>query len=360
MVGGKKARISAIDLVRFFCAIGILVHHYFFYFWKDDAGLGTQPRFRNGIFLVEVFLILSGYFTVKHFAKIKLKKSEESIDSRFKISIKYTFDKFKVFIPYIIIAVLLGFAYGVINDNFALKRIIAHAEALPQELSLGSGLMNAFLRIYHVPSLWYLSLLFFTLPVFCVVATIKKKYVRNWILFMFVCVYYTNYWYGGFVGVDGIIRIFAGLSLGLLLFEFTEYFKTIKLNTLAKILLQCAELFFIFYIVVNLFSRGDTIRPVTNSPYFFNMMLFSFLGLSFILSKQTFTHKINFKFTSFLGAISLPLYLLHMPIQHFINHYLGDSISFKKALVLSSITSIVISIVVYLIVRKFCYKKAAQ
>lgn len=357
MVGGKKTRISAIDLVRFFCAIGILVHHYFFYFWKDEAGLGTQPRFRNGIFLVEIFLILSGYFTVKHFSKVKLKKTESSLDNRFKFSIKYTFSKFRVFIPYIIIAILLGFAYGIITENFSLKRIIAHAEALPQEFSLGSGFMNAFLRICHVPSLWYLSLLFFTLPIFCVIATTKKKYIRNWLILIFVSAYYTNFWDGSFVSINGIIRIFAGLSLGLLLYEFTEYFKTFKLNTTTKIILQFTELFFIFYITANLFARGDTLRPINSSPHFPNMMLFSFLGLSFILSKQTYTHMINSKITSFLGAISLPLYLLHMPIQKFINYYLGDSIGFKKALLLSSITSIVISIVVYLIVKKICYKK---
>ncbi len=358
MRGGKKEeRIFVIDLIRFFLAIGILFHHYFGYFWVDPAGLGTKPRFRNGIVLVEIFLILSGYFTVRHFRKLKLKKTESTIDGRFKIAIEYTIKKFKAFLPYVLVALLVGIAYGLISDGFTAKNIVAQLEVFPQEMTLNSGYMNTFERLYHVPPLWYLSLSFIVFPVFCVFATFNKKpYLRNWLLFMALTIYYTTFWHGDFVGVEGIIRVLAGLLFGLLLYDFVEYFKTKKLKTWMRVGLQILEVLFVAYIGWKLTFRGDTLRPVTKTSDFFNIVLFSWFGLAFILSRQDFAHKINLRIAPLLGKLSLPIFLLHLPIENLIHYYLQDLIGFKWCLVFSVIISIIASAVVCFVVELIAKK----
>ena len=162
MNGGKKSRISAIDLVRFACAIGIMFHHFFFFFWQDEANLGTKPRFRIGFVIVEIFLIIAGYFAAKHFKNRKVQK--DSLEIRAKESVKYTLKKFKGFLPYVVIAVFLGLIYSLISHDFSIPQLVSQLEKLPQELLLDSGNTSYFVRGMHVALLWYLSLLFFVFP----------------------------------------------------------------------------------------------------------------------------------------------------------------------------------------------------
>ncbi len=351
MHGGKKkkTRISGIDLVRFACAIGIMLHHIFMYFWKDEQELGTEPRFRCGFIIVEIFLIVAGYFAAKHFKGRRAKKNE-SLEIRAKEAVKYTLAKFRGFLPYVIIAILLGVVYSLISNNFSIAHLIYQLEKLPQEFLFDSGNANYFARFTHVAPLWYLSLLFFVFPIFCTLAMSKKKYIRNWLYFVFISIYYSLIYSGSFVGFNGMIRIFAGLAAGQLLFDFVEYIKKKKIKTSTRIALQFAEVFFVYYIIDKLLHRGDIIRPVDKNPYMYNFVLFSWLGLALLLGEKTYSYKINSRFISFLGQISFPLYLFHFPIMMIIHTILGGNLSFKFELIITSVISIIFSIVVYLII----------
>ena len=345
-----KKRISGIDLVRFLCAIGILVHHFMFFFWYDKAELGTQPRLRSGYVIVEIFLIIAGYFAAKHFKNQKNKPSDDSLESRAKTAVKYTFKKFKSFMPYIIIAVLLGLVYSLIKYGFSLDNLVAQLEDIPQELLLDSGNISWFGRAGHVAPLWYLSLLFFVFPIFCTLSMSKKPFARNWIYFVFAFLYYSQIFNGSYDGFEGMIRIFTGLALGQLLFDFVEYIKDKQIQKRTRILLQIAELFCVYYIIEKLLVRGDVFRPVEDSPYLFNFILCAWTGLALMLSEKTYSHKINSSFISFLGKIALPLYLFHTQIGFIIHYFTDGKMDFKWELALSASISIIFSIGVYLII----------
>ena len=160
----KKSHTYVIDLIRFICAIGIVVHHCAFLYYIDPNGIPGNFRFRIGLILVEVFLIISGYFTAAHFKTNRILK----LETRFKKSIKYTFKKFKVFIPYIIISVLLGFTVSLIINGLTGQNLIEELSKLPEELTLNSVFYNTFVIPAHDPSLWYLSATFLVFPLFCV------------------------------------------------------------------------------------------------------------------------------------------------------------------------------------------------
>ena len=353
MRGGnkKKSRISGIDLVRFACAIGILLHHAFFFFWQDEKEFGTEPRFRVGFIIVEIFLIIAGYFAAQHFKKRRARKID-SLEIRAKEAVKYTLKKFKGFFPYIVIALFLGVIYSLISHEFSIAHLIYQFEKLPQELLFNSGNVDYFTRHTHLAPLWYLSLLFFVFPIFCTLAMSKKKYIRNWLYFVFLSVYYSIFFDGQYIGFEGMIRIFAGLAAGQLLFDFVEFIKKKKIKTMTRVLLQFAELFFIYYIIDKLLNRGDIIRPVTANPYMFNFMLFSWLGLALMLGEKTYSYKINSRFISFLGQVSFPLYLFHLPIMMIIHTTFGKNLGFKYELLISATISIIFSIIIFLIISK--------
>ena len=177
-----------------------------------------------------------------------------------------------------------------------------------------------------------------------------KKYIRNWLYFLFVSVYYSQLYDGQYIGFDGMIRIFAGLAVGQLLFDFVELIKDKEIKTPVRVFCQIAEFFFAYYIIDKLLARGDILRPVTHSSYTYNIMLFSFLGLAFILGRKSYSHKLSSRLISFLGQIAFPLYLFHVPIMFIIHNYVGEDFGFKKELILSSAVSLVFSAIIYFII----------
>ena len=355
MNGGRKARISGIDFVRFACAISIMLHHFFFFFWKDEANLGTQPRFRGGFIVVEIFLIIAGYFAAAHFKKQR-KLKNNTLENRFKISVRYTIKKFKKFMPCVVIAIALGLAYTIISTDFRLSNVIAQLEKLPQELLLDSGNTNYFSRNMHVSPLWYLSLLFFVFPFFCTLATSEKKYIRNWIYFVFISIYYSIEFSGSYMGINGMVRIFAGLAAGQLLFDFVEFTKRKKIKQKTRIALQFVEIFCVLYMASKLLCRGDIFRPATDSSNAYNFVLAAWTCLALLLSKKTYSYKINSKSISFLGEVSFPLYLFHAPIIFIFHHITGGNMNFWHELFISSSISILFSIIVFKIIN---FKKEA-
>ena len=351
----KKSRNYVIDLIRFICAIGIVIHHCAFLYYIDPNEIPDNSRFRIGIILVEIFLIVSGYFTAKHFKTNRILK----LETRFKDSIKYTLKKFKVFIPYIIISVLLGLAVSLIINGLTRQHLIEEISKLPEELTLSSVFYNTFVIPAHNPALWYLSATFLAFPLFCVLSASHKKFTRDWIYLIAILVYYTTFWTGSFTSWDALIRVFIGLAFGQLLFDLVEYFKTIKLKKSQKVYLTVIELSCALLIFAQIASRGDALRPVINNPTIFNILLAAFVQLLLVLSEQTYSTKINFKFFSFLGKFSLPIYLLHYPVLILVGHMLSN-LDYKPKVVIAIISSLVCSAIIFLIVDYISRKKSKQ
>ena len=80
-----------------------------------------------------------------------------------------------------------------------------------------------------------------------------------WLYFLFVSVYYSQLYDGQYIGFDGMIRIFAGLAVGQLLFDFVELIKDKEIKTPVRIFCQIAEFFF-----VNLLILGKIMKHSNN------------------------------------------------------------------------------------------------
>lgn len=208
----KSDRNSVVDLIKFFSAVLIAFLHFSLIF----DPFPEFSRFRSAYILVEVFLIITGYFTAKHFAK---KRKAASIDATAKAIIEYVKKKFLPLIPFALIGILIGVVSNVIAGGlFTPRAFYDELIKIPMEL-IGFSFTKVESNVFYSGQLWYLTALFMAFPIFAFISYSKKKYLRNLLLAIFVCVYYCGIWYPDGAGFCGICRVFAGLCLGQLIFS---------------------------------------------------------------------------------------------------------------------------------------------
>lgn len=158
-----------IELQRFIGAILILLHHSFVF--------GERPISAMGLFFVEFYFILTGYFTAKHFSYL----SEKCILP--KESLLYMLKKVFKIIPYVWVGNIIYIFYyclfgmkGHISDIFM---------SLPTNfLVLMGSPLNKGLIDFN-PPVWFLGQIIFFLPI--VICLMNKftnyyKYIFTWVI----------------------------------------------------------------------------------------------------------------------------------------------------------------------------------
>lgn len=201
----------SLNLIKFFCAIGIVWLHQ-----GEITGDYNFPFATNGI-LVELFYSITGLLTYKHF--YYQKDNSENI-------MLYSAKKYIRLFPYSCISII-G-CYLVTNFAIILEgnihEVIYEARDLPLELLLLRSAVTDITRfkIYN-GILWFLSALFIVLPLFCFLCTVWKKYA------LMISVFFCELWYIGSnvnrsaQGWKGLCRAMAGLMLGIIIFHTAKY-----------------------------------------------------------------------------------------------------------------------------------------
>ena len=209
-----KNRNNIVDIEKFIAALVIMTLH-------RDVVLGfyaDEYTFAGGWIFVELFLIITGYYTTRHFAQM----SDGSVP---KNNFIYTIRKFLPILPYVWVAVSIQWLAFIIsqvhNGMYAIKDVIyvfmnniIHGMLLIN--ITGGG--NPF-----VTSMWYLMALLVVLPIFNLVCCMKDRYSKITVAFLYCAIYY------GTMGVEAIIdfpqnllRVMAGLLLGCLIYEMAD------------------------------------------------------------------------------------------------------------------------------------------
>lgn len=311
----NNKRISVLGLIKFLAAIAIVFHH-----------ICIGARYVNLYILVEFFFFVSGYFTFKHFRKKENcgKTSEEKA----KIAFSYTVNKFKPFIPFVLIAVILKYIILLLRNNGG------SVSSLLVNMSYDALLLNSQTTEYPW-ALWYLSAMFIIFPIFCYMCQTRRKYTLYIPLFTSVIIYYFNYFNGDIMGVKSLLRAFFGMSTGILVYAASTYIhKNKSIKKYSPLPLVGAILSFALSILC--------LYPTfTNSSYwlFRNLYLISTATwLSIILSQKTIISHISSPFMNYLERLSMIIYILHMPIITIIK-IVSDFLS------LNSFTTIAICII---------------
>jgi peptidoglycan/LPS O-acetylase OafA/YrhL len=338
-----KQRNYMVDLCRFIAAFMIMFCH------LDLVGYKTYPTYM----FVDFFFILSGYFTVQHFAKIK---HDESPDKRGRLSLLYTAKKFMPFIPHLLIALPIAYAAKNINllqasdwGGFFLgfKDMIAEFLLLPISFFEGTS--------RQLGPLWYLSALLIAMPLFSYIC--QSKYRRP---IMFAGMIFAYFYYSmqktisAFDPASALMKCAACMFIGMFLFDVVSELREKKLKTATKICLTVVELACLAYAILA--------GPLSFTPVKMQTVVYMIM-LTIMLSGQSYTAKIKAPLFTWLGRISMPLFIWHYAVGRVLIHFVGR-FSTTKLLVAFFVGSIVVAIVsdfiVQMILKKIGQKKAAS
>lgn len=325
-------RNGMVDIYRLIFILLIMAHH----LYVSDA------PFESAWIYVEFFFILSGYYTMKHYAGME----EASLEDRSFEAVTYTLHKFKRFMPYVAIAVLLeyGCVYiaGYITSGYLGKRHLLHMiEDLVCEITLlsSSGLVEA----KHAP-IWYLSAMLLVFPLFTFMLSFKKlhKWYLGYLSWVLAVLYYGN------VGVickrdwpHDLLRAFVCLWLGVFVYGISEMIKKHQGGKWVTVIVTLLEIgSFLLTIVCTGYNTGNT-----------KLIVFAFvIGTSALVSGRSFTGKI----TGFpiLGELSMVLFLMHWPVEAILSNIMGGAYLSKNGIALYYVISMLLSIVLVLTGRK--------
>lgn len=298
-----NSRSGNVDLARFIASMLIMTRHI------GLIGI-TNYSFPDSWIYVEFFLIITGYYTAKHF-------DGKNYDNPIKEGIIYTLKKFIVFIPYTIITTTLMYLLTLIP------------KLLSGELNI-NGFIFGFVDKYIfdillvtesfdmplVGTLWYLSALLIVFPLFSCLVQLKNRY---WI----ICItsIYTLYFYSikgigqYFLHENAFYRVLAGLCLGVFIYEFIFIFDK-HINKINKTLLSIIEIVTFFIPIVFIFNNLGSLR----------FILFCFtVCLAIMLPNLSYTSNIKCKVFTHLGRLSMPIFIIHWFIGSLIE-YLSNNL----------------------------------
>ena len=288
--------------------------------------------------------MLTGYFTVKHFANKKYE--EKSFNEQCKEAAKYTWNKFKVFLPYTILAVLLMYLVKMFYLDFgSLRELLGFLKKIVLELTLlntqGGGMLGL---------TWYLASIMVIYPIFCTFCQSKYKLFLFFLIIPFCLTYYLGFSAFNSIEPTTLLRSLAGLSMGAIVYALSEFIKRFNFRKVWIVALSILELLCFAISLVFLWTND---RPLVYEDrfYSFNIIFFFMLMLSLLLSEKTIQSKIRFWPFDFLGKLSLCFYLFHQIVNEVIILYLNDYLPTTTKMIILYVGTFIVSISIYSMVE---------
>lgn len=286
-VSGGVQRFGNVDIIRFLMVLLIMSHHLYLLEYSGDY------VFRNCWVWVDYFFILTGFFTMSHYANCKITEEYG------KEAMRYTASKFKKYTPFILAAVFAQ--YFIVAAPYItqchIKDFIQVFVYLPYELLLlsSAGFVPAM-----VAPIWFLSAMLLMLPLL-IYMILRFKDLWNILAWMVPVLYY------GRMGINTIrnwpndlVRAFVGMTLGTFVFVIVQKMAITKMSIILKGMFTTIE-FGTFIVSVYISAM--------NKPYMFLLPLLFVIHSAILLSGCSYTARFRSSFCTFLGEISLPMFL---------------------------------------------------
>ena len=300
-----KTRDGKIELMRFCACLMIMSDH------MHTLGLKDLPRpFRGTWVYVEFFLILSGFFTAKHFA------SGTAGENKVENAIKYTINKYKRFLPYSIAAVFVYYIiiYRGLILHPNIDQMLTKFGEMPIEMLMLSAAGTNGTRLY---TMWFISATFVMTPFICLICQVRNKYITVLLSFYPGLIYYLYraHSIGAHEYPNQLIRAFCGMALGVAIYHFTQYLNSLSLSDKWKKLLT---LLIVLCYAMLLYIGWKGFRPIT----VYLMCFVIIVTLTF--STQTYLPSCSYKPLLYVGQLSMPLFIWHPVVSTTLYLFLGD------------------------------------
>jgi len=298
----KTKHNGIISLWKFIFAIVIAIYHGNALYTDSAVHL-----FKGGYIAVEFFFIVSGFYFAK--GVLKEKYNQKTIG---KETVKYIWDKYKRFLPYLLIS-CVGFTIlaEILNPNFKTAQIFntIYNILLLKQFGFNSPV--------HPSAVWYLSVMLISMAI---LYPIVKKHKENFICIFspVIAILIMGYLAHSFNSINqsyltwnkiistGTLRGFAEINLGMFIYYIHTVLKDIKYTKFCRfILTMIGELNLVFILcLVSLSSHFIS--------YDYAMLAFITISVLIMTSGKTLEYNIlSNKFTRYLEKLSLPIFINH-------------------------------------------------
>lgn len=320
----KNEKNSFLELWRFIAALLIMATHMY------NFGVDNY-YFRETWIYVEFFLIITGFFTAKHF-------DGHNCDDYMLEALRYTWSKYKPLLPYTSMATVCAYSIYICKTISVsdINRVIS---------AVGGGIADILLitDTYQAPlvlPLWYLSAMLIIFPLFCCFVQWKKRYHILYISVVYSLMYY------GIRGVTGGIeapydffRVMAGLMLGVFIYEINTIFDK-SIGGISSLKLAVLEILVLLLVSFSICVHWPLRR--------LNLILLT-LGGGILASGRSATARMDIKYAVFLGRLSIPVYTIHWVVGTGINILVnkGCLYNIKLEIFIYYICTLSISLIMY-------------
>lgn len=299
---GLVSKNSFIEFVRFISCLMIMGTHSYMIGVPTDA----WSPFRGGYLSVELFLALTGYFTVSHIEKNQIDISGHEMEA----SVHYTFRKIGRIFPYTTIGIIANYciiAYADPTDRVSIFTFMPF-----EVLLLGTSGLSFY---NYLQPLWYVSALIFILPVFYYFATRFHDVFSGYLAILGVPLLYGYIFksVGTIHFAPALLRATSGLLNGALVYYAAEilYKSRKEHNRLFRIFITVIELMLLIEVIHLQYKQYDGWYDFFAVLIIDAMLILSFSGI-------TYTCRIRSKAFDNLGWVSLPIYVFSPVIAWFI------------------------------------------
>ncbi|MDO4544722.1 MAG: acyltransferase [Bacillota bacterium] len=312
---GPRARITSVELMRFIAAIAVMIFHFFTVYINSDGLVVFAYVF------VDFFFVLSGFFMMKH-----LTEKKEPLNPA-----AFLLHKVRSFYPIFITAFALQFLLFVeMNRLFSFREALGALRHFKWEALLLQTTHfipdPQFNTDYLLGQAWYLSAMMLAL----VFAYPLAKYMRKWFLALIcplaILLIYSyamealgtmnigNEYFG--VISSAVLRGFAGTCVGSLCYAGYGYLKDHHVK--GRKVASAIEILCYLGVLVLIFLPGG----ISDADSLFFVLVFGLIIIFSFLDETPVSHFLNTHGTgvlSWLGSISLYLYLLHWSVMTGLN-----------------------------------------
>ena len=296
-----KKRNGIIGISKFVFAILILFSHS-----GDVRDGGIKHSFcRCGAIGVDFFFLVSGYLLAK---KVAGENRRGDATPLYKSTWRFLFGKIRVFYPYLLVSYVLllilhlyagkwgAFEYlDSMNDLFLIQSMCPDSTRIIGASWYVSAMIMAMLFVYPMLKTFGKTFSFVIAPLMTIV----------WGGYVFHSVSSLRAW-SNFCGIlpTGLSKAVLEISLGCLVYEWSEYIRRIRFTSFARILLGIVQTaFFCFVIFMN--AAFDWVRRL---DWMFIILLAS--GIAIAFSDQIpWTRWADNKLFAYLERLSTPIYL---------------------------------------------------
>lgn len=296
-----KKRNGIIGLSKFLFAILILCSHAYA---VDDGGI--QHNFcKCGAIGVDFFFLVSGYLLAK---KVAGENRRGDTTPLYKSTWRFLLGKIRVFYPYLLVSYVLLLLLKLYAGKWG---IFEYLDSM-NDLVLIQAMCSDSTRI--IGGSWYVSAMIMAmLFVYPMLKTYGKTFsfviaplmIIVWGGYVFHSVSSLRAW-SNFCGImpTGLSKAILEISLGCLVYEWSEYLRKIHFTYFARILLGIVQTaFFCFVIYMNV--AFNWVRPL---DWMFIIMLAN--GIAIAFSDQIpWTQWTSNKLFAYLERLSTPIYL---------------------------------------------------